>query len=51
MSWGSIVVACIAAFGALIAWRYLPAHAAVAQEDEEVRDVARMDDATSAATR
>ena len=30
-----------------IAWRYLPAHAAVAQEDEEVRDVARMDDATA----
>ena len=24
MSWGSIVVACIAAAGALIAWRYLP---------------------------
>jgi hypothetical protein len=33
MSWGSIVVACIAGVGGLIAWRYLPARA-----DEDVDD-------------
>jgi EmrB/QacA subfamily drug resistance transporter len=33
MSWGSIVVAAIAAVGALIAWRYLPARAEEGTDD------------------
>jgi hypothetical protein len=37
MAWGSIVVACVAAVGALVAWRYLPARApAVVSSSEQV---------------
>jgi EmrB/QacA subfamily drug resistance transporter len=39
MSWGSIVVACIAAVGAFIAWRYLPAHAPEAHPEDDPIDL------------
>jgi EmrB/QacA subfamily drug resistance transporter len=35
MSRGSIVVACVAGIGALVAWRYLPAHAVEQLSEEE----------------
>ena len=45
MSWGSIVVACIAALGAVIAWRYLPARAEHAADVED--DVRALEPRTS----
>jgi hypothetical protein len=50
MSRGSIVVACIAAVGALIAWRYLPARPEELAEEDGTTIAAHADDATEAIT-
>jgi MFS family permease len=47
MSWGSIVVACIAAAGAVVAWRYLPAQAPEGHPDDEPVDLVADDSATA----